>query len=192
MIRPVAALFACLVAIAPAAAQMPGQDNLMGRAAPGGEHLAAGLLRNVAAFSALTDAEISALGQRAEPHLFRGGEAVVREGDTTDSMFVLGAGTFAVFVKGTRVATLNPGEVMGEYSLLTGASRTATVRALQDGVVFEFPRADMAPVLRAHPEVVAALAATMADRLQANDPQGRARDQIAKEIEAAARARLGL
>lgn len=164
----------------------------MGPAAPAGGQLAAGLLRASPAFAALPDAAVAALTEQAEPHLLPGGEPVVREGDTTDSVFLLAAGRFAALRENAVLAPLGAGEIIGEYALLTGAPRTATVRALEDGLVFELPRAVLVPTLRAYPQVITAMSVLMAERLHRNDPQGPPKETIARDLEQTARLRLGL
>ena len=55
-------------------------------------------------------------------------------------------------------------------SLLTGAPRSATVRALEGALVYEIGRRQYAPILAARPELVEALERAMEARLEA---QGR-------------------
>jgi CRP-like cAMP-binding protein len=64
------------------------------------------------------------------------------------------------------VDTMGKGAFVGEMSLLTGEPRTATVRARDGAVVYEIGARQYAPVLRAHPELVAVLAQLMVDRLR--------------------------
>lgn len=195
MKRLFAVLLAALLTMPAARAADPAQsgDN-MGPAAPAQGELAAGLLRASPSFASLSDAAIKGLAELAAPRLVRPGETVVVEGDTNDSLFLLAAGDFAVLRKGNTapVARLGAGEVIGEYALLTGAARTATIQAVDNGLVFELSRADMVPTLKENPQLVSALSALMAERLQRNNPQGPAKDAIAQELEAAAKARLGL
>ena len=85
------------------------------------------------------------------------------------------------------VDTMHKGAVVGEMSLLTGAVRSATVRALDGAVVYEIGVQQYRPVLTGHPEIVDVLTDLMTDRLherrerlaahdaeheRANDPQG--------------------
>lgn len=192
MILRAAALLAALLFAAPAVAADPAADDRMGPAAPAQKELAAGLLRAAPSFASLPDTAIAALAERAVPRLLRAGEAVVAEGEASDSLFVLAAGDFAVLRLGSPapLARLGAGEIIGEYALLTGAPRSATVQAVDTGLVFELTRADMTPVLQQYPGVVSAMSALMAERVARNTPNGPDKQAIAKEIEDAARARL--
>lgn len=58
------------------------------------------------------------------------GEALVRQGDTGDEMYLLLDGVLGVDVDGERVAELGPGAVVGERALLEGGRRTSTLQAL--------------------------------------------------------------
>ena len=57
--------------------------------------------------------------------------------------------------------------VLGEMSLLTGAPRSATVRAVEGALVYEIGRRQYAPILTARPELVDALERAMEARLTA-------------------------
>jgi len=120
-------------------------------------------------FAPLSEAERAqvAAGSRALP--FTAGETIVREGETTSSMFVIAFGRAAVSVAaGTAVsqklALLDPGSTFGEISLLTGEPRTATVRAIEESLLVEIDKATLAPILRANPSLVEKLDAIILER----------------------------
>ena len=87
----------------------------------------------------LTDAERARLVAASAERLYRAGEAIVRQGDTGDSMFVICRGGARVTVSpgGQEVARFGPGGYFGEMSLLTGQPRTATVSAIDDCLLLE-------------------------------------------------------
>jgi small-conductance mechanosensitive channel/CRP-like cAMP-binding protein len=69
--------------------------------------------------------------------LYAAGEAIVRQGDSGDELFVIERGTVDVFVSSgavaeRRVASLGPGQTFGEAALLQGTQRTATVVAASE------------------------------------------------------------
>ena len=61
------------------------------------------------------------------------------------------------------------GAVIGEMSLLTGAPRSATVRAVDGALVYEVGRRQLEPILAARPELMEALEEAMATRLRTQD-----------------------
>jgi CRP-like cAMP-binding protein len=58
------------------------------------------------------------------------------------------------------------GDVIGEISLLTGAPRTATVRAIEGGIVYEIGKHQFEPIIRARPELVEELGAIMQKHIE--------------------------
>jgi small-conductance mechanosensitive channel/CRP-like cAMP-binding protein len=121
-------------------------------------------------FAPLTADERGRLAQGARLSRFTEGEIVVREGDSTSSMFLIAAGRAAVSVHAgeasasRKLAILEPGSAFGEISLLTGEPRLATVRALTETTLIEIDKATVAPLLRANPSLVEKLDAIILER----------------------------
>ncbi len=82
----------------------------------------------------LTPAELDRLAESVEERVYLAGEAVVREGETSEEFFyILRGGASVTVIGGAQpVATLGPGKYFGEMSLLTGQPRSATVTASQE------------------------------------------------------------
>ena len=53
------------------------------------------------------------------------------------------------------------GDIVGEVSLLTGAARTATVRAMESAIVYEIGKRQYQPIIKARPELIDELAVIM-------------------------------
>jgi diguanylate cyclase (GGDEF)-like protein len=73
-----------------------------------------------------------ALLEAAEPRVLRPGEVLLRESGANDRMYLILEGELGVYLAGTGkepVATLGPGESVGEMSLLDGAPASASVVA---------------------------------------------------------------
>ena len=70
---------------------------------------------------------------------------------------------------GRRLATLGPGAVVGELSLIDGEPRSATVSARTDLDVLEIDRRDLDKLLRKMPTVRRKLLESLATRLRATD-----------------------
>jgi CRP-like cAMP-binding protein len=76
------------------------------------------------------------------------GEQLWRQGEDGDALYVVESGTLEVAgrLPGRRevtLATLGPGEVLGELALLDGGVRTASVRALEPARVLGLRRAQL-------------------------------------------------
>ena len=125
-----------------------------------------------ALFAPLSPEERRRLASGARLWRFGEGEPVVREGDSTSSMFLIAAGRAAVSVHGAtggaaasrKLAVLEPGAAFGEISLLTGEPRLATVRALTEVTLVEIDKATLAPLLRDNPSLVEKLDRIILDR----------------------------
>uniref|UniRef100_A0A0K0FBR6 cGMP-dependent protein kinase n=1 Tax=Strongyloides venezuelensis TaxID=75913 RepID=A0A0K0FBR6_STRVS len=70
----------------------------------------------------------------------KAGEWVIREGDPGDRVFVIGEGQLEVSRENQVLSTIGPGIVMGELAILYNCTRTASVRALSDVLLWVLDR----------------------------------------------------
>ncbi|MCA1995188.1 MAG: cyclic nucleotide-binding domain-containing protein, partial [Coleofasciculus sp. S288] len=91
-----------------------------------------------------------------------------QENDPGDSFYIILSGSVEVFSQRLKkyIATLHEGEFFGEMSLLLGTPRTATVRTLEDSVLFVVNRADLQKLLEGHQQLADQLANKLAERQQ--------------------------
>jgi CRP/FNR family transcriptional regulator, cyclic AMP receptor protein len=71
------------------------------------------------------------------------GHALIREGEPTDALHIVLEGSLSVFAEalgGEEIAQLRSGEVIGEMSFIDSRPPSATVRALEDSLVWSVPR----------------------------------------------------
>lgn len=105
------------------------------------------------------------------------GDVILREGDPGDTMYVVMEGTVRVETRtptgSLQLAELGRGACVGEVSVLTGGTRTATVTAMTPVTAATFARHRILRLLDAHPKVRALL-----DTLV----EARARDTVEKLI----------
>ena len=99
------------------------------------------------------------------------GTMLCREGDFGDTMYLVLAGSLQVSKQVTAGAekvltTLGVGQYVGELSLLTGAQRNATVRAVEDTEVVEIDQDAFMQLLRDQPQVGLDLMRQMAHRVR--------------------------
>ena len=66
-----------------------------------------------------------------------------------------------------RIGTIGPGDLVGEFALLTGTAHAATVTALTRFVVYELTKNMIAPLLESNPDLLHALE-NAASRVQAS------------------------
>lgn len=103
------------------------------------------------------------------------GEVLFRRGDPGDAWYIVAGGRLAVVDPdvGHRpeqlLAEVGRGEALGELSLLTGESRSATVYALRDSELVRFSMSDFSELLAAAPQVLDTVLRTLAQRLIRRD-----------------------
>ncbi len=93
-------------------------------------------LRKSPLFQGLSDDELQQLMDNAKPVSLRAGEALMKQGDTGDSAYVVLSGGFEITKQSgqsvIKIDVRNPGDVLGEMALLSQAPRSATVTAVTD------------------------------------------------------------
>jgi CRP-like cAMP-binding protein len=91
-------------------------------------------LKSVSIFSSLTDEIFDEMCKVASLVTARKGERLIREGEPGDALFIINYGVARVFTSvddtELNLALLRPGDYFGEWSLLTGAPRAASVAAV--------------------------------------------------------------
>ncbi len=100
------------------------------------------LLRRVPMFAALDLPTIDHLALVSDGSQIRAGEVLMREGEAGDRFYVIDSGRLEVAKAGRVVATLGPGDHVGEIALLRNVPRTATVTAVEDAVLLAVERDD--------------------------------------------------
>ena len=126
-------------------------------------------LTSVATFKDLTPESLRLLEERLHPLFIVRGDCVVSQGEDADALYVVVSGRFAVEVEGHTepVAEISHGSTIGEIAFFAGGPRTATVRAIRDGVVVRLTRADFDAISAHSPAIWTAVTATLAERLAA-------------------------
>ena len=110
----------------------------------------------------LEPADVRAVLDQLRPKRFQRGEAVIHEGDSPASLYLVDDGHAAVRVVTPRgdtalVRVLGPGDHFGELALLSPGARTASVDALDDLTVLGLDRVTFDDLRRRRPQVDALL-----------------------------------
>jgi NTE family protein len=119
-------------------------------------------------FAQLDAAEMTELAARFQTRSLKRGEAVIRQGEPADALYIVVSGRFSVTREGRRtpIAEIGPDQPIGEIGFITNsASRTATVTAMRDSIVLRLDRGDFEQLTRKHPMIWRSLAMTLAQRL---------------------------
>lgn len=92
------------------------------------------------------------------------GEAVIREGQPGDSMYILLEGELAVSVKGKRIDYLLPGSVLGEMAMVDDRPRSATAVAVVEARLVRLERDRFQDVIRRQPDFAVSIMNIMSVR----------------------------
>ena len=125
-------------------------------------------------FAGLPEGTRELIAANASSSELGAGEWLFREGDEGDRCFIVRAGRLEVLgaPEKSRIRTLGRGAVLGELALLTGGTRSASVRALRDTELVTIDRKDFEGLLRDRPEVSLALTRSIAGQLRENTSGG--------------------
>lgn len=103
-------------------------------------------LRKSTIFAAVDQAGVEKLIGFARLKEFEPGEVVMREGDASESFFLLLMGEVSVYItdgntgEGVELTRLKPGDLVGETGLLLSQTRTASVISSKKAYLIEFDR----------------------------------------------------
>ncbi len=113
------------------------------------------LLREVEYFEHLTDLELRQLIEVGYRQRLRPQEFLFRENDPGDAFYMILSGSVEVFVEAIdkHLKNLGTGQFLGELSLMLGIPRTASVRALEETILFAINKEGFQKVLTERPDL---------------------------------------
>lgn len=129
------------------------------------------LLARVPLLAGLETTELERISQVAVPRSFPKGARVFHEGDESDACYVVRSGEVRVTRehsdgRAIALATLGPGEIVGELAMLDGEVRSASVEALSDVELLAVAARDMRGLLERNPEITAKLVVALTRRVR--------------------------
>jgi len=115
----------------------------------------------------------------ARPIALQDGHVLFRRGDAGDGCYWLETGTLKVMVASSSgeeriLAVLGPGSIVGEFSVLDGLPRSATVVAMRPSRLLFLSRADFQQSLNENPSIYQFLVSVMVQRLRQADEEAAA------------------
>jgi CRP-like cAMP-binding protein len=129
------------------------------------------LLQSVPVFSTLADEDLAQVAAVTVPRSFASGEVVFREGDGSDTCYVVRSGRVRAIREHTdgrtiTLATFAAGDFFGELAMFEDERRSATIEALEDTEAAAILGGDMRRLLRAHPDIAVKLLGALGRRLR--------------------------
>jgi len=110
-------------------------------------------LAGVPLFSGFSKRELNRLAGDTDELTFGPGEAVVREGDLGETMFVVLEGEGKVVRSGKKVGTVLPGDFFGELAAIDAQPRSASVVAVTPLRVLRLFRRHLLALLKDEPQI---------------------------------------
>jgi CRP/FNR family transcriptional regulator, cyclic AMP receptor protein len=129
------------------------------------------LLGRVPAFETLAEPELERVAQVAVPRRFAAHHVIFREGDASDTCYIVESG----HARATRehgdgrtiaLAHFGPGDIFGELAMFDDELRSATVEAIEDVEAVAILGADMRRLLREHADISYKLVVALGWRLR--------------------------
>ncbi|MDO5288237.1 MAG: Crp/Fnr family transcriptional regulator [Pseudomonadota bacterium] len=132
------------------------------------------LIRRVPLFSMLTDVQATAVADAVIKRRFKRGDVIVEQGKKSDALFILLNGRARVLTSDNRgreviLATLQPGDHIGEMSLIDNEPHSATVRAEVQTDVLMLGRVEFARCLPENTSMAYAVMRGLVQRLRHAD-----------------------
>ena len=111
-------------------------------------------MRTSPLFRPFDDEQRNALAARFKFLEIDGDTKLLSAGVRPDGLYIVLAGNYAVQRNGSTIATLGPGELIGETALLSGGTFRSDVVARGKGLALCLPAADFREVIMTHPHVL--------------------------------------
>jgi CRP-like cAMP-binding protein len=130
------------------------------------------LLARVPVFETLAREDLEQVARVAVPRSFAAGEVVFREGDESDTCYVVRSGharAVRAHPDGRTItlASFGPGDIFGELAMFDNERRSATVEATDRVAAVAVLGPDMRRLMQAHSELSAKLVISLGRRLRA-------------------------
>ena len=129
------------------------------------------LLGRVPVFSTLAPSDLERVAELAVPRRFESGQVVFREGDASDTCYIVRSGRARAVRahRGGRTITLaqfGPGDIFGELALFEDERRSATVEAVEPTTAIALLGPDMRRLMATHGDITMKLVIALGRRLR--------------------------
>ena len=123
-------------------------------------------------FETLGPEELARVADVAVPRRYEAGRVVFREGDASDTCYVVRRGharAVREHADGRTITLANfgPGDIFGELAMFDDERRSATIETLDDLEAIAILGSDMRRLMREHPDIAVKLVVSLGRRLRA-------------------------
>ncbi|HWW89583.1 MAG TPA: Crp/Fnr family transcriptional regulator [Solirubrobacteraceae bacterium] len=129
------------------------------------------LATRVPVFSTLVPADLQRIAELAVPREFDPGQVVFREGDSSDTCYIVRSGRARAVREHSdgrviTLATFGPGDIFGELAMFEDERRSATVEAVEPTTAVAVLGPDMRRLMTEHPDIATRLVIALGRRLR--------------------------
>jgi CRP-like cAMP-binding protein len=129
------------------------------------------LLSRIPVFAELGADDLGRVAQVAVPRAYEGQQVIFREGDDSDTCYIVRSGHARAIRQHSdgrtiTLARFGPGDIFGELAMFDDERRSATVEALEDVAAIAILGADMRRLLREHADISYKLVISLGRRLR--------------------------
>ena len=129
------------------------------------------LLSRVPVFATLAEPDLQRVAEVTVRRSFAPQHVIFREGDRSDTCYLVGTGHARAIREHTDGRTLalahfGPGDIFGELSIFGDEARSATVETLDAVEAIAIPGADFRRLLGEHPDIAVKLVVSLGQRLR--------------------------
>jgi CRP/FNR family transcriptional regulator len=133
-----------------------------------------GLLARVPVLADLSPEDLERIADVAQPRRFAAGEIVFREGDASNTCYIVRSGRARAVREHAdgrqlALATFGPGDIFGELALFDDERRSATIQTIDAVEALAILGPDMRRLMLRRPQLAVALAGNLARRLRATN-----------------------
>jgi len=130
------------------------------------------LLGRVPVFETLGPDDLARVGEVAVPRRFAANQVIFREGDESDTCYIVADGHARALREHSdgrtiALARFGPGDIFGELAMFDDERRSATVEAMDELQAFAVMSTDMRRLMREHPDIAVKLVTSLGRRLRA-------------------------
>lgn len=131
-------------------------------------------VRGVPLFDSLTDEDVALLHETIESKRYTKGESVFREGEPSDSLYIVNEGVVKVSKlsdsgKEHILRLLFPGDFLGQFALFKEGLHYADAEAMEESVVCRIHRTALKAILERNPQMSYRFLAAISQRLREAD-----------------------
>jgi CRP/FNR family cyclic AMP-dependent transcriptional regulator len=132
------------------------------------------LLSEIPLFSNMDDEERHELGSLMSEHIFQPGQTIMKAGEPGGTLHIIQEGEVEIWLidnEGKKVTLdmLGPGKFLGELSMLSGETRSASATSEEQVITLELRRDDFFAFLRRRPDAALDVLIELGDRLKHTD-----------------------